>query len=496
MLVIFLMAFLVMSFIQFVKVDLVGNDAYFHTRYAGVLAERGPQDTFRWNQASVLKNRYVDKEFLFHVLLIPFLGDEMRTGPKALTVLLAAALFALLAWVVARHGIPWPWLWPALALASGGYFLFRLNLTRPHILSILLTLWAAYLIVRRHYWGIFVISVLYPLTYTAAHMLPMLAAVYLFSVFLKGEKIPWKILWLVLAGTVIGFLLHPNRGNILYLWWVQNVWGLLNGLSMGGDIGAELGPRLSRDMLQEHWLLAVSGMAVLAGFILSRIRVHVSTLFFFLISCGFAVLYMSFMRFVNYWVVFSVLFLACAARDLVSGDAADSAFFISWLKTHSRWRAVIVGLAMSALVFQAVYGVLESRLYVAANKAPKLKQEAEFIAKKVPPGDTVFTCEWDSFPYLFHYAPGPNYLVGMDPTFMQVEDPELYDQWIRICINKAGELDPYSFIEDKLDAKWALVEKRPDDMEFIGVLEKDSRFRKVYEGSDGVLFHLGPKPAR
>lgn len=487
---IFILAFLIMGFVEFVKVDLVGHDAYFHTGYAKVLAEHGPMDTFRWNQASVLKNRYVDKEFLFHVLLIPFLGNEMRTGPKLLTVILAAALFALLAWVATRHRAPWPWLWPSVALASGGYFLFRLNLTRPHMLSILLTVWASHLISRRHYLGIFIISVAYPLAYTAAHMLPMLAGVYLFSAFVMGDKIPWKIIWVVLAGTILGFLLHPNRANILYLWWVQNVWGLLNGLSMGGDIGAELGSRLSRYMLQEHWILAGFGITVLSGFMLNRIKVRTSTVFFFFTSCGFGVLYLSFMRFVNYWVVFFVLFLACASRDMLNAPEQEKGFAFSWIKSHRWWRAVISGIAISALLFQAVYGVLESRLYVANNKTPKLKQEAKFISKNVPGGDTVFTCEWDSFPFLFHYAPGPNYLVGMDPTFMQVQDPQLYEQWTRMCSNKAKELDPYQLITNRFQASWALVEKRPDNMEFLNVLEKDDRFHRIYEGKDGVLFHL------
>ena len=58
------------------------GDSYFHVRAAQQLGEHGVQKRFPQTVYSTWSERYSDKDFLFHVALIPFVGsgDPMGRG--------------------------------------------------------------------------------------------------------------------------------------------------------------------------------------------------------------------------------------------------------------------------------------------------------------------------------------------------------------------------------------------------------------------------------
>src|SRR6266571_4773486 len=61
---------------------LYDADGYYHLAVARAYAERGVFHTLDWARFSVMHDGFGDKEFLFHVLLIPFarLGDPTAGG--------------------------------------------------------------------------------------------------------------------------------------------------------------------------------------------------------------------------------------------------------------------------------------------------------------------------------------------------------------------------------------------------------------------------------
>ena len=96
-LAVFLVGWMCAASIQFSQQGLVGADSHFHVRYSEIMAQQGPLERFPWTQTSVQRDRFMDKDFLLHVILIPFLGDDLCFGPKVLTSLLTGLLFLLLA---------------------------------------------------------------------------------------------------------------------------------------------------------------------------------------------------------------------------------------------------------------------------------------------------------------------------------------------------------------------------------------------------------------
>src|SRR6185436_15131914 len=61
-----------LAVLVFKPVGLFERDGYFHARYANLLPSFGLSRSFHWTQASTWRSQFCDKEFLFHVLMMPF----------------------------------------------------------------------------------------------------------------------------------------------------------------------------------------------------------------------------------------------------------------------------------------------------------------------------------------------------------------------------------------------------------------------------------------
>ena len=57
---------------QFSIPTIFGADGYLHIRLAEIIKDHGPIKDFHWARYSIFATRFSDKDFLYHVLLIPF----------------------------------------------------------------------------------------------------------------------------------------------------------------------------------------------------------------------------------------------------------------------------------------------------------------------------------------------------------------------------------------------------------------------------------------
>src|SRR5688572_26863703 len=123
-------ALLVLIALHVATPNLVGNDSYFHIKYAEVMREAGvagfPPD-FPWLPLTILApDVYADHHMLYHMLLTPFTFGDLRIGGKAAAVAGAFALVMTFVWVLRRAG-GGPLGVAVLALgASSADLLFRL----------------------------------------------------------------------------------------------------------------------------------------------------------------------------------------------------------------------------------------------------------------------------------------------------------------------------------------------------------------------------------
>ena len=57
---------------------------------------------------------------------------------------------------------------------------------------------------------------------------------------------------------------------------------------------------------------------------------------------------------------------------------------------------------------------------------------SNWLEQNTAEGELVFQTDWDDFPRLFYYNTHNTYLIGLDPTYLQLYDAELYNLWVDI----------------------------------------------------------------
>jgi hypothetical protein len=487
----FLAGLLAFGAIQAEKPGLIDIDAYYHVAAARILAEQGALTEFPWTTESVWRERYADKEFLFHALLVPFLGAEGRPGPKALTVLLGALILSLFALRLCRLDVPWPWLWPALVLCAGPWFLLRLSITRPHLLSILLCLGIAGCLTGRRRAVLLLLSALFPWCYTAFHLPLLLALLFVLAVRFSGGVWSWREPALAAAGTLLGALLHPQAANLLLLWWAQNVQNPLFALADSGislNQALELRSPTGRMLLWENGavLLAAGGATLIA--LVRGVRARTDTVFWLLLSGGFFILYLNNRRFVEYWPFFAI-----GAAALMLRDGGIRKLLATWAARRKLPAAAAMGLALILLATVLTASLMLGQRLVGSMSVPALREEARWLAERSSPGELVFTGNWDDTPFVLYYAPGRRVLVTLDPTFMVARDAGAYRIWRELV--ETGQGDPAEIVQGRFGARWLLLRRAPYTQALRDLLDRDARFALRFAGAEGNIYELAPGAA-
>jgi len=243
---IFALFFTLFFLIQFVSPNLAGVDAYYHIKYAYLYRTLGIEETI--NNFNVLKYTILelypsDRAFLYHILLIPFTYGNLITGSKISAALLASLIFTLFYWVLKKFKIKYCFCWTSLLFAASSAFIFRLTLSRSLLLSILFLILVFYLIIKRKYGWLFILSVFYSLSYAALAFIPILAFIYILIEYSQTKQFNWKLLLYPVLGILIGLIIRPDFPQSFYNILLQNFYVLfykLKGVRL--DIGEEWYP--------------------------------------------------------------------------------------------------------------------------------------------------------------------------------------------------------------------------------------------------------------
>ncbi len=443
------------------------GDSSFHIRTAylyrtGDIAAAGTD--FHWLRPTFWGDHFVDKEFLYHIYLVPFtLGarDLNDTGPliwgaKFATSLLFAML-ALTLWAVLRAlGVRHAWAFTALMFVLGGpLFCGRTHETRswPAGLIIALTAWLAMAKGRRL--DIFFLAALYTLTYAAVHFLAMLwfvrAAVALIHGPARGStrlgelKQHAILLVVLMAGIGMGVLLHPGRGDFIQTWVVQYVlvpFGAVQGplqpvvewlreslnLAPGASVeqismmmlGNELAPVPGALVLA--WLGPVFCAAIGLPLASAMLRHRPSRE---LVTAGAMalvtmVMCVSSMRFSEIMGPFAALATGLWINELLQ---ARRVVRFARKRPMLSWR-----LGRSALAACAASGA-GLMLFIILNTEVPLPRPWRDAAlwlrdNEQAQGKLVYNQSWDMFSELIFYAPTSDYVSGMDPYFLLAADAD------------------------------------------------------------------------
>jgi hypothetical protein len=445
-------------------------DGYYHIRSAQILRTHGISRTFPWWQETFLRDHWADKDFLYHLLLVPFTFGHLVIGAKAAAVVFATGTIATFHHVLRVLRAPGA-AWFTLALmAFSPMLLARLAFPRGFVLAIALSLAGTAAIFCRRERLAAGLAAAYAWTHISYHLLPCIALVYdLLRPREDGRRSFRMTAWTV-SGMTAGVVVNPYFPNNLRLWWVQNVDVLWTGWEVREDLrlGQELLPPAPGALLATNAGIFVCFAGAL-GLLARRKRLSPEGATVLLVASGFLALTLRSTVFLEFAFPFAILFAAIVWRD--AGVRLP------------RVAAAALGVAALALAAKTTATMVDM---APRTRLPDLWGAAAYVRDHVPDGETVFHADWDEFPQLYFVVPGKLYLVGLDPTFMLVTDAARWRLYHDVAYGLVA--DAYAPIRRGFRSRYLFA--TADDLDLLRVARRDPRFLERYRDHAATVFEL------
>jgi hypothetical protein len=479
----FILFMVFMALVQFGTPNLPDNDGFYHIKLAWLMRTEGLKPDFPWMQMTILNaEEFYDHHFLYHVALIPFTFGDLLAGAKWSAVLFAAIAFLAVWYLFHRQQIPAAWLWALGLLAVSTPFLYRMSVTRAQSLSVgVLALGMVLLLEGRYKW-LAVLSFLYVWMYDAFPLLLAFTVLHAVAIFLLEKRLEYRPLLWVGGGMLAGLIINPYFPDNLIFTYHHLLPKLLNATSI--SVGNEWYPYETEQLLENSplALAAIAGGALALG--LTDRKMDIRTAFSLLVALMFGVMLFKARRFIEYFAPFALVFSAFAWAPILRTEMENfvNANSFSWLK--SRFPHIV----LAVLVGVGMYlSISDARKQVAGSKSYDLFAGAsEWLVQNTEPGERVFNTDWDDFPRLFFYNTHNTYIVGLDPTYMQLYDAELYDDWVAIT---RGNVDqPSQSILTRFSSRYVVT-----DLLHKNFLEKaadDPNLMEVYRDDKSAVFKI------
>ena len=194
-------------------------------------------------------------------------------------------------------------------------------------------------------------------------------------------------------------------------------------------------------------------------------------------------------RFIEYFPPFALIFAAFAWAPLltlqpVTSKPADSprTRFASILRDY--FPIILLSRLFRACIAKSIP---PARAAIDTSKPYGLYANASaWLEKNTPAGSRVFQTDWDDFPRLFFYNTHNTYLIGLDPTYLQLYDSKLYNMWVDIT---QGDVEnPSHIIATRFGSQYIHTDLNHGD--FLRVAAKDPGLREVYRDDQAVIFEV------
>jgi hypothetical protein len=311
--------------------------------------------------------------------------------------------------------------------------------------------------------------------YNAFPLLLVVAGVYVVAVGLLERRVAWAALIYPLLGIALGVVVNP--------YFPENVVFIAGHLLP--KVGASAVPVGNEWSPYESWTLVQNSGVALAAVLLGALalgwreeRVDLAALVGLGLVGVFGLMLFRSRRFVEYFPLFALLFLALASAPLLRAWLAQPA-------AKRPWRRLAPAAAALVLAGLLALTVRDARALVAASKPADMYAAAMlWLREEAPPGAIVFQTDWDDFTRQFFYAPHLRYINGLDPTFMQLHDEALYNEWVDITRGRVAA--PGASIRDRFGAAYVFSDLSHEA--FLSTAAGDPALTEIYRDEYAVLF--------
>ena len=488
-LVLFILFFLGMAAIQFASPDLPDNDGFYHIKLAWLMRTEGLKPQFPWLPLSILNQReFYDHHFLFHVALIPFTFGDLLLGAKWAAVTFASLAFLAVWYLFYRQRVPLAWLWALGLLGVSDAFLYRMSIPRAQSLSLAVMALGLTWMLEGKYRRLAVLAFFYVWMYDAFPLLLALAVMHLLAVALIEHRLEYRPLLWVGIGVTLGMLINPYFPQNLIFTYRHLLPKLMEATSV--SVGNEWYPYETLQLLKNSLpaLVAFASGALALG--LAGRKMDLRTATSFLIALLFGWMLFQARRFVEYFPPFALIFAAFAWTPLFPDFQPDPVHqpelprsrFLPALQANLF--VILLTLAVSAGIIKSIPAV---QVQMQKSKPYDLYAGASaWLVQNTPAGERVFQTDWDDFPRLFFYNTHNTYLAGLDPTYMQLYDADLYDTWVKIT---RGEIEqPSKVITERFSARY--IQSDLNHKNFMRLAAEDPGLKEVYRDGQAVIYEV------
>lgn len=480
-LVFFLCVLVASTCLQFSFPHLIGSDGFFHLRMA-----QSPFGEMPWMPQSIFGAGWVDHQFLFHLLMTPFTWfiPGLAAGKAGAAFFAALALTACYRFLQ-QEEVPGAALFALLPFGASWVFGLRMEMPRSQSVGLLFLVLGLIALRRGRPLLLFVLSWAFMASYHVAIVAFPIALLHTAVVGRSRGRFNPVPSAAVAGGIVAGLAIHPHSPRTFTFLWqhvIQKV-GNVERLPVGGEwrdgiLSLLDTPGQADGLLHEVGRIAsFSGgpLLLLAGAGLSLYlaggRRSPEAVLLLLLGAGACAGLFAGSKAVEYAAPFSALALALALRDLAP----------SWLQ--SRPVRARLGVTLAALLF--LQGSWLRASVISTEEPPdRFAPAAEFLRTEASPGDVIYHFDWGDFPELVWHAPEFRYIVGLDPHFLQLESPQLWDRYAALAV--CSYTNPSKPIRTVFGARWALVSLPWRGAE--GCMMQDPNMKLVFR-SDGALVY-------
>jgi intracellular septation protein A len=476
------------AYVQYGTDSLAGTDGYYHIKMGYLIRHEGLKPDFPWLPQTILNEEaYYDHHLLYHVYLALFAvtdpgvdgGLALTQSAKIASIILPALAFMAIWWLLRGQNVPWASLWALGLFAVSEAFLYRMSMPRAQSASLLVLALGLHWLLQKRYRLLLPLGFAYVWFYNAFPLLIVMAGVYVAATLLMERRLVWQALVYPTAGIILGIVINP--------YFPQDVAFIVNHLlpKLGGDsipVGNEWSP-------YRTWTLVRNSGPALAAFLLGVMalgwrekRMDKSIL----VALGLAVLFGTMLfqsrRFVEYFPPFALIFLALSVTPLLNEWQASE----WWGKRP--YLTPLLPIALLAILAWPLYASLNSARSQLADSTPanRYAEAALWLRANAEPGAKVFQTDWDDFTRLFFYNTDVVYTVGLDPTYLELYDADLDNEWVDITQGRVEQ--PGQVIRERFGSQYVFSDLNHDD--FIEQANADPQLKEVYRDDDAVIFAL------
>lgn len=473
----------VFAAIQAYSPYIIGADGHLHARMAGEVARNGFIRSYPDAALSLFSGDFSDKDFIYHLYLIPFMtlfGDPAGVKIASLSaavLLVAAVLYAIRSLPVILIPVA-----TALMLLSP-QFLRDMSEARPFTLAVALTVIAADFYINRKYRWVFMVLLIYGMFHLSAWAFLVFACIHSLIKYVAGSGNA-RGLMAATGGFIVSFFIHPNFPVNIRYWLLNGImvpWYVLAGNVL--EVGAEFFPLTTREAILRYPMIVFAVAAIITALALGNRLSRSPAFSWMVVYFAYGSLGLVSTRNMTHAYPLAVISTVFLLRDL----------YCQIIKLHPVKRdrilsavglfIIITGITGSIITFRTVRNmILSDRIF-----ADHYSRVADFIGVNIPAGSRIFHTNWSDSQYLLGMAPGYEYLVTLDPVYMYAYDPEIYRLYRRI--SHATEADAAVKIKNSFGATFGYTNKiifAP----FYTLISNSPDFSVLAEDDIGAVFRV------